>query len=178
MAVAAIADVAAVAEVAAIDHPVGYAVALVVHIVAAVVGFGSLALSGVYGGWGRHLESRHDLEDMRRYFAKPNWAARSIWLVPFAGGAAVWLRSGAGDLGQIWVIAATGCWVIGIWMAVTFIWPAEGGIRPIVNQVLPPTGEPVGLDELDRLCRRMGRAAAVCDVIFTVALMLMIFRPA
>lgn len=172
-------------------HPIAYAVALVLHIVSALVGFGSLALSGVYGGWGRHLKSRQDLEDLRRYFGKKNWAARCVWVVPFAGAAAVWLRSGAGALGQIWVFAATGCWAIGIAVAVAVIWPAEAGLQPIVNQVVPPpppagtaaasaseTASPWRREDLERLCRRLGRGGAVCDVIFTVALVLMIFRPA
>jgi len=160
-------------------YEVAYGVALTVHIVSAVAGFGMLALSGLYGSWGRRIETAKELRDVRQFFGPPNRIGRSLWLVPLAGGIALWLNHGVNALGQAWVIAAVVCWAAATAVAVRVIWPAERLIRPVVIRL---ADEPVELDvkgreELSALCRPIVAAAAFCDVIFTIALALMVLKP-
>jgi hypothetical protein len=157
-----------------------YGIALAVHIVTAVAGFAPLALSGVYGSWGRRLDRRLDVEDLRRFFARRSRAGQCIWAVPVTGAVALWLRSGGGAFGEAWSIAATGCWAVAVTLAFRVIWPAEGQIGPIVERLAQAPGPEATTEDraaLQRLGRRLAWAAAVCDVAFTVAFLLMIFEP-
>jgi Predicted integral membrane protein (DUF2269) len=155
-------------------------VALAVHIATSVSGFGTLALTGVYAGWGRHVGTGQELEDLRRYFAsRRRWSGVSLWLVPLAGGIALGLRDDPGALLAPWVFAATGCWAVAVALAVRVIWPAQSRIRDLVGGIDPPaTGSTLpGRADLDHLCRHLARAAAVCDVAFTITFVLMVFEP-
>jgi hypothetical protein len=165
---------------AASAHPVAYPLALAAHIASAVVGFGELALSGVYGAWGRRLDSRQQLKELRRYFGTPSLAGRCLWAVPITGGIALWLRSGAQGLGQAWAIMAAGCWAATLTLAVTVIWPARQRLQPVLDQLeQSPSLQSAqsGRAAVEQLCRRLAGAAAICDVVFTAALLLMIFQP-
>jgi hypothetical protein len=157
-----------------------YGVALGVHIVAAGLGFGTIALSGVYAARCRHVRTAEDQSEVERFFRSPHRVGRTLWAVPVAGGCALWIHDGAGALGQAWAVAAGGVWAVAILLAVSVIWPAERRLRPILTAAgracLPfpaasPGSEPAGL------CLRIERAAAVGDVAFVLALGLMIFQP-
>lgn len=164
---------------------IAYGVALAVHVVSAVVGFGMLGLSGLYGGWGRHPDTSQARRDLRQYFGRANRAGRALWAVPISGGIALWLHDGAGALGQGWVLAATACWALATVLAVRVIWPGERRIRPLVAGLeTGPPGAPPGTapadaagGELAALCRPIVRAAAWCDGAFVVALALMVLQP-
>ena len=157
-----------------------YGVTLGVHVVTAVVSFGMIGLSGLYAARCRHIRTDEDRQDVRRFFGPPNRVGRTLWAVPVAGGTALWQHDGAGALGQAWVIAAFAAWSAATALAVSVVWPAERRLRPIVTAPGPSAltipAAPPG-SELDRLCRRIERAAACCDVAFVVALVLMLFRP-
>jgi hypothetical protein len=161
-------------------HQVAYGTALALHVVTALAGFGMLGLSGLYGSWGRHLGSARDLRDLRQFFGSPNRIGRSLWVVPFAGGAALWLSHGLGALGQAWVLAALACWFATTVIAVVVIWPAERQIGLLVaalSQSSFPDVTDEAKEELAARCRPVVPAAAVCDVIFVVALGLMVLKP-
>ena len=161
-------------------YEIAYGAALTVHIVTALAGFGMLGVSGLYAAWGQHLATPKDLKDVRQFFGPPNRIGRALWAVPFAGGIALWLSHGGGALGQAWVILASVCWAVAMVVAVKVIWPAEGRIRALVPRLeetsFTETGHPAK-EELAALCRPIVRAAAVCDVVFLVALALMILKP-
>jgi hypothetical protein len=160
-----------------------YGALLAVHIATAVVGFSTLALSGLYGSWGRRLRTWEELRDVRRYFGRSNRSGQALWMVPVTGGVALWLRHGINALGQAWVIASMICWAVSLVLAVSVIWPAERRIRPIVAGLdrmpeAPGIGQlPLLPPELAPMFRPISRAAAVCDLAFTVALAMMVLRP-
>ncbi len=161
-------------------HRIAYGLALALHVVTAVTGFGALALSGLYGSWGRRLETTPNVADVRNYFARPNRAGQTLWAVPFTGGLALWLDHGARALSQAWVIAATGCWAVATVGAVWLIWPAERRIRAIAGQLdtdAPSVAGRSKIEEVAALCRPVVLAAPVCDVAFAIALALMILQP-
>lgn len=159
---------------------IAYGVALALHIVSAVVGFGMLALSGLYGAWGDRIETPEGRQDLRQYFGRANRSGRALWAVPVAGGIALALHNGVGALGKAWVFAALACWTVAAVLAVAVIWPAERRIRPIVTAFDgAPGAGPSGASrsELAALCRPVVRAAACCDCVFVVALALMVLQP-
>jgi hypothetical protein len=57
------------------------------------------------------------------------------------------------------------------------IWPAERRVRSLFDTVGPVEPAVPGPGERDRLGRRLIWATGTCDVMFAVALVLMIFQP-
>jgi hypothetical protein len=158
-------------------HPAAFAVVLAVHIATALVGFGGVAMTGIYGSWTRRVTNPEDLADVRRYFSRRDWAGRSLVAVAPSGALALWLDQGPGALGHPWAVAATGCWVAAFGLALRVIWPAERRVRSLFDTVGPVEPAVPGPGERDRLGRRLIWATGTCDVMFAVALVLMIFQP-
>ncbi|MGH9123249.1 MAG: hypothetical protein ACRDZ8_00760 [Acidimicrobiales bacterium] len=161
-------------------YDVVYGAVLSVHIASAVAGFGMLGLSGLYGSAGSHLHSPKEVHDVRQFFAPRNRIGRSLWFVPFAGAIALWLEHGAAALGQAWVGAAVACWAVAMVAAIWVVWPAEHRIRSVVVALdEAPDGEEAAgrRAALAALCRPVVHAAALCDVVFVIAVALMVLKP-
>lgn len=152
-------------------NPTVFGVFVGLHVASAVIGFGALAFSGVYGGTARQLDKAGAAAEARRFFARPNQATWAILAVPFFGVAALLAGDRSSQLGQLWVIAA-----LVIWLGVAGVF--TGAARPAERQL----GQLLALPDPDpqlvrAAARRLSRAAAVCDVAFVVALGLMIWQP-
>jgi uncharacterized membrane protein len=146
---------------------------VVLHVVSAVVGFGAIFLTGVYAG----LARRRGGEAVRRYFRPgPNWAARSVFLVPVLGVVLVWTSKGADRFAQLWVWVSLLLWVLAAGLAHVVVWPGERRIQQLVAES-PPTGTGARQAELERACRRLERAAVAIDLAFVATLVLMVVKP-
>jgi hypothetical protein len=164
-------------------------VLVLAHVLCALAGYGSIAMAGVYGGIGRHPDKPGAVGDLRRFFGPSSRMVLLVVPVPFLGAAALTVQHGASAIGRPWAGAAFGLWALSL--VVTFGW-----IRPTWRRIgtlvlsLPqagqdrsagvteqPRGSEVVLAELGSACRRMEVTAGICDVVFVVALMLMIFQP-
>jgi hypothetical protein len=159
---------------------IAYGVALAVHVVSAVVGFGMLGLSGLYGAWSGRSETPEGRRDLRQFFGRVNRAGQALWAVPVAGAVALWLHNGETSMAKAWVVAALACWAVATVLAVSVIWPAERRIRPIVagfDDDPDARPSPATQSQLAALCRPLVRAAAACDCVFVVALALMVLQP-
>jgi hypothetical protein len=142
-------------------------------VVSAVVGFGAIFLTGVYAG----LARRRAGEAVRRYFRPgPNWAARSVYLVPILGVVLVETSHGANRFAQLWVWVSLVLWVLAVGLAHTVVWPGERRIQQLVGES-PPTGAGARQAELDRACRRVERGAVAIDLTFVATLVLMVAKP-
>lgn len=139
---------------------------VVLHVVAAVIGFGSVAVSGVYGGTARHPERQESAEETQRYFRAPGRAELVLFLVPVFGAVALGLRPEGADFGAFWVISGLVVWTAASALLLAVVRPAEAAIRRAGTAADAAAGS------------RLMWAAAACDVLFVVALGLMITQPA
>lgn len=130
------------------------------HVVCAVVGFGSVALSGVYGGLARRAGSG---EETSRYFSSRGWAEWLVLAVPFLGAAALASKPAKGDFTDVWVLGGIVAWVVAAVLLVRVVRPAEAGIRKGI--------------EVKRGGRRLLWASVGMDVLFVIALALMVTQP-
>jgi len=130
------------------------------HVVCAVVGFGSVALSGVYGGFARNSGPG---EETARYFASRGWTEWLVLPVPFLGAAALALKPEKGDFSDAWVIGGIVAWVVAAALLVHVVRPAEARIRR--RSEVKPAG------------RRLMWSSVAMDVLFVVALVLMVTQP-
>ena len=135
------------------------------HVTCALVGFGSVAFSGVYGflaaGGGSESE-------VRRYFAAP---PRLDWLllaVPFLGAAALAVHPHGRGVVQLWSVLAAGVWLVAATLLLGVVRPAERSLRAAGAEGSRP--DPV-------VGRRLGWAGVGSDVAFTVAFFIMVIQP-
>lgn len=147
-----------------------FQVVLALHVISAVVGFGSIAATGAYArlvgpAGGRWREA------VRRYFRPgPNLPSRLILIVPVTGLALAGLGPSA-DLVQPWLWASSGLWAAATVLAAGLLWPAEARIQSLLAPV------PSGMVELARAGARASRTAALIDLAAAAAFVLMVARP-
>jgi uncharacterized membrane protein len=146
-------------------------VLVVLHVICAVVGFGSLALSGVYGFTSRHPAGPEAVEEARRYFRSPGRLELAVLAVPVFGVAALGVQPGGGGLGQLWALLALGIWLTVTIVLIGVIRPAEARLRAVL---VAPSPDEVAMATA---AGRLGWASVVTDLGFFVALMLMILQP-
>jgi peptidoglycan/LPS O-acetylase OafA/YrhL len=156
------------------------------HAVCALVGFGSVAMTGVYGGTTRRVPATQSVEEARRWFARPNRAKWALLAVPVFGAAALVAGHRTDDFSRAWVPAALVVWVAAAALVVTVIAPAEARLRRLLAAVPGDRAasaesggglEPDNWDEAVAAGRALLWATTTCDVGFAIALGLMVWQP-
>ncbi len=145
-----------------------YVALVVAHVACAVVGFGALALAGIYGWSGRSPDGDRQAE-AARWFASPNRAAWAVLAVPVLGLVALAVEPGGQGPGQLWDVLALVVWAVAAATWLVVVRPAEARLRATVASS--------GGGTWTADAASVGRAAAVTDVAFVVALVLMLFQP-
>lgn len=152
-------------------HPAAYDVLVGLHVVCAVIGFGAVAISGAYGAIGRNVGKpggRPEAgEEVRRYFASGSALEYLVLIAPVFGLAAMSVRPGGHEFGQTWAVAGTVIWVVAGGLLTAVIRPAVRRIRRAGDDM-----EAAAPD-----ARRVMWAAACSDLLFVVALFLMVTQP-
>lgn len=141
------------------------------HVVCAVIGFGSLAISGVYGFTSRRPSGPDAVDEARRYFRAPGRIEGLVLAVPFLGAAALAVQPNGRGVGQLWAGLALVVWLVAASVLIGVVRPAEARLRVALNA---PDPDPAALAGAGQ---RLGWAGVVTDVAFLVGLMLMIFQP-
>jgi hypothetical protein len=155
--------------VASARGPSGIYDALVaLHVVSAVVGFGAVALSGIYGAIAGRPTEPDAAEESARYFRAPGRAEWLVLAVPFLGAAALGTRPDGADFGDVWVIGGLVIWMAAAGLLLGVVHPAERDLRRGAGSGRPVSGP----------ARRLKWGAAASDVLFLAALVLMIGQPA
>jgi hypothetical protein len=166
-------------------HPALYDIVVALHVLSAVIGFGSVALSGIYGGTASHPDRPGSREEAGRYFRSPGRAEWLVLAVPFLGAGALGLRPSGADFGDTWVIAGSVIWLAAAALLLGVVRPAERRIRaaasdrPVTNGgAHTAPARPGALSEVVRAGRLLMWGAIGCDVLFVAALVFMIGQPA
>ncbi len=147
---------------------------VVVHVICAVVGFGSLLLSGVYGFSVRRPSGRESMDEARRYFASPGRLELLVVVVPFLGLAALLVQPHGRGADQLWALLAAVVWAVAVGVLFTVTRPAERRLRAALESDTPPGQDPA---TVGAQAARVGWSSVVTDVAFFVALLLMVFQP-
>ena len=137
-----------------------YDALVAVHVACALVGFGAVAISGVYGALALNQENENETT---RYFASRGLAEWLILPVPFVGLAALLVDHRGGDLKDAWVLGGSAAWIAATALLLAGVRPAEARIRRRQDPV-----------EAGRV---LAWAAVASDVLFVVALALMVTQP-
>jgi uncharacterized membrane protein len=181
-----------------------YDVLIGLHVAAALIGFGAVAMNGAYGGNARRVGFDGAVgatarEELRRYFRPPGRAEWLICIVPFLGVAALAAKPGPSSFGQAWVVIGIALWVAATVVLFGVVRPAEsvlhraaqaplagsatsqlGDVAPFEDAALgdgAPFGDAASAAALGAAGRRLQWAAATSDLIFLVALIVMVIQP-
>jgi hypothetical protein len=168
---------AMVPVVAAVPAAV-FGVLVALHVICAIVGFGSIGLSGVYAAGVSRLAKNAQTgpsgegEELRRFFGRPPLGMWAIAGVAPLGAGALAAQHHGGGFAQGWVVAALIVWVVACGVASGLVIPASRAIgATLAAESSDPTPDLAGLG------RRVAIGAGACDVLFVVALALMIWQP-
>jgi hypothetical protein len=141
------------------------------HVVCAVIGFGSLAISGVYGFTTRRPAGPDAVDEARRYFRAPGRVEWLVLAVPFLGAAALAVEPGGRGVGQLWAGLAAAVWLGAATVLIKVVRPAEARLRVALAGPAPD------LTALPGAGHRLGWGGVVTDLAFFAGLMLMVFQP-
>lgn len=152
-----------------------YSVLLLLHVAAAVIGFGALAVTGIQAarlrtGWGGAGSP-----SVRRYFRPGvNWPGRALYAVPVFGFSLLADSGGAFGAGDGWVEAGLVLWLVAAGVAEIVVWPGERRIQRLVTE---QPDDPGTARSLDRECRRVLAGAGLLTGVFLAATVIMVAKP-
>jgi hypothetical protein len=121
-----------------------------------------------------------ETEELLRYFEKPARLWLALVAVPFLGLGALASDPDLGGVDQAWVLGALLVWLSATLIAASLVVPALRQMRSMLFRPVRPADQAGRDAERIRFARAatlVGRGAACCDVLFFVALALMIWRP-
>ena len=152
-----------------------YSTLLLLHVLCAVVGFGTMVATGVQAARARRGPSAPGAEGVRRYFwPGVNWAGRALYGVPVFGFGLIGASDGAFHAGQGFVVVGLVLWLVAALLAEVVVWPVERRIQVALTE---RWSDPDAAATLDRDCRQVAAAAAVLALVFVAATVIMVGKP-
>lgn len=146
-----------------------------------MVGFGAVAISGAYGAIGRKPspagaagegadagQGAGAAEETNRYFSSPNRGEYLLVAAPVFGIVAMAVRPGGAEFGHVWAVVGYVIWVIASVLLLRVVRPAEARIRTAAS-----ADDPAATSAATRLMW----ASGACDLLFVVALFVMVIQP-
>lgn len=158
-----------------------YRIVLLLHIVAAIVGFGGVVLNGVYA---MHTQKRPGPEG--RAVSEANYAVsmiaeKFIYSVPLLGIALVLLSKDAFGFGDTWVWLSLVLYVLALGLSHSVMLPGHRRMNALmleIEQSAPPAGgPPPQAAQIEAIGKKMAPAAMVLHLALVAMLVLMIWKP-
>ena len=163
-----------------------YKFVLVLHILAAIVGFGGVFLNALYGQQAKARRGREGLAIAQSNYLVSNVAEFVIYAVFIFGILLVLLSDDAWTFGQFWIWSSMALFIIGLGVAHGVLRPnvrrmnflmaelAEMGSPPMGSA---PGGPPPQVAELEERGQRVGFAGGFLNILVVLILFLMIWKP-
>ena len=163
-----------------------YDIVKVLHLLAVIVGFGTVALNGIRGAQAKKRpgpgglaigESGHVVNAVAEYF---------IYAVPVFGLGLVFMSDDVWSFGQLWVWLSLLLYVVGISVSHAVLIPAEKRMNVLAGELVaagpPPAGAPAGgpppqVVEMEGLEKKLAAAGTFLNLLVVVLVTLMVFKP-
>lgn len=159
---------------------------LLLHILAAIVGFGSVFLNGVYAAQAKAIRGPEGLAIAKaNLHVSEKWGTKFIYAVPVFGILAIVTSDDLYEFSDTWISASFVLYIAAIGTSHGFLIPRVKKIHGLMEEMLaggpPPQGAPPGpppqVVKIEALGKQVGMAGASLDIALIVMLWLMIFRP-
>jgi uncharacterized membrane protein len=147
-----------------------YKIVFVLHILSVVIGFGGVALAGIYG-----RVALENIGPVGGAIARTNTKAVTvaewaIFSVPVWGIFLIILSDEAFTFGQPWVSASFTLYIIGLALALAVL-------RPGTKKFDQAVADPARGAEAERLGKTLAIVGGVTNVLWIVVIFLMVFKP-
>jgi len=163
----------------------GYKIVLVLHILCAIVGFGTVLLNGLYGREAKRRPGPGGLAISEANLTVSAVAEYFIYAVFVFGLALVFMSDDAWKFDQTWIWLAIALYLVGIGVSHGIVIPNARRMRDLAAELVaggaPPPGAPAGpppqVAEMERREKTLGAASGFLDILLVVILVLMIWKP-
>ena len=162
-----------------------YKTLLVLHILTAIVGLGSVMLNGIYAAQARKRQGPTGRAVSEANFAVSSIGEYFIYAV-FVLGFVVLALAKIGDtkvfeFSQTWVWLSIVLYIVGIGISHGVLWPSVKKMGTLMREMVaggPPVGgPPPQAAQLQELGKKVGAAGAGLNVLLIVIIGLMIWKP-
>ena len=154
---------------------------LVLHILSAIVGLGTVMLNGLYAAQGQKRPGPTGRAVSEANFAVSEIAQKIIYLVPVFGILLVLASDGAIKFSYTYVWLALVLFIGALGVSHSILTPSHRRMNELLlemEQSPPPAGgAPPQLAQIQALGMRQAAAGTVLDVVVAVILILMIWKP-
>ncbi|HUQ38783.1 MAG TPA: DUF2269 family protein [Acidimicrobiales bacterium] len=157
-------------------------VLLLLHILAAIFGFGGVVLNGVYGARAKARGPNGGLAIAEANFhVTEKWAAKFIYAVPVLGVGLVVMSDGVFELSQMWVWLSLILFFTAMGISHGVMFPTAKKMQSLMRDMEsgppPQGGPPPQVAELEALGRQMGILGMTLNLHLVAILALMIWKP-
>jgi hypothetical protein len=157
-----------------------YDFVLLLHIVAVVVGFGAVALSGIYAAQAKARTGLAALAVVEvNSFVGWRIAQWFIYAVPILGFALLGLSDGAFGFGDLWIWLSIVLYLVGLAISHMVLRTADREFRSVLarSSETVPNVSVADVPQLVALDRRIAAASGALNLLVLVVLILMIWKP-
>jgi uncharacterized membrane protein len=163
-----------------------YKFLLVLHILSAIVGFGSVILNGIYGQQAKTKKGPEGLAIMHANFLVARIAEFFIYAVFIFGFLLVLVSDDVWSFGDTWIWASMLLFVFALGLSHGLLIPNVRKMIGLMEQLVamgpPPAGAtatapPTQVVEMEERGRVVGMTSTVLDLMLVVILALMVWKP-
>jgi uncharacterized membrane protein len=161
-----------------------YKLLLVLHILSAIVGFGTVFLNGLYGAQVKKRRGPEGLAISEANFFVSEVAGFFIYAVFVLGILLVLVSDDAWDFSQTWVWLAMAIYIVALGVAQGLLRPNVKRMQALSAELIaagPPSGTPTGPPpqavEIEQRAKVVAACGATLNVAVVAVLALMIWKP-
>lgn len=161
-----------------------YGVVLLLHILSAIIGFGSVFFNGVYAQQAQQRPGREGVAINQAVFAVSKLGEVFIYLVFVFGILLVLLAEDPVGFGDLWVSLSILLYLVAMGISHGVLWPSVRKANALAEELATTEGPPPGLagpppqvTALEALGKKIGATDAALKVLLVVLLYLMVWKP-
>jgi uncharacterized membrane protein len=162
-----------------------YKIVLLLHILCAIVGFGTVFLNGLYGAQAKRRPGPGGLAIQEANLFVSKIAEYFIYAVFILGIGLVSMSDDAWKFSQTWIWLAMALYIVGIGVSHGVLFPNAKKMRDLAAEMVAagpppadaPPGPPPQVAEMERRGKTLGAASTFLHLLLVVILVLMIWKP-
>lgn len=161
-----------------------YKFLLLLHILAAIVGFGAVVLNGIYGAEAKKRMGAEGAAIGEANFRVSKVGELFIYSVPIWGFGLIGMSDKSWKLSQTWLWLALLIYIVGLGISHGLVIPSAKKMNVLARELAggPPPGAAAGgpppqAVEMDALSKKLAAGGATLNVLLVVILILMIWKP-
>ena len=162
-----------------------YKIVLLLHILCAIVGFGTVILNGLYGREAKRRPGPGGVAISEANLAVSGIAEYFIYAVFIFGLALVGMSDKAWKFDQTWIMLAIVLYIVGIGVSHAIVFPNARRMKDLAVELAAggpppadaPPGPPPQVAEMERRGKMLGASSTFLDLLLVAIIVLMIWKP-